>query len=319
MKPVPFSIARAGARSAPSVSAALWRLAGSEGRSYGLSAHVGPAPVGEIVSGRTCSCGKARAKLGGARIGLAVARPDHHRRTGSGECGAERARGKLPANRAEKRRARRRDTARAAGPRAPPRRGRRSCPRALRRGAPHVRRRTPRRRAGRCRAARPATRPSRPCARGSTAIGVAGVVSAIRAIRVPQVRQTPPVSAAARLSPWPSSSIPSASSSSAVGSSFPTIAAATSPSATTAALEPSPRACGIRSVKRKLQPAAGTRRSKARTPRCVAVGGARRPGMSSSSFQRSSAAPAQSKPGPMFAVVAGARTRMAALRLRRCP
>ena len=53
-----------------------------------------------------------------------------------------------------------------------------------------------------------------------TAIGVAGVVSAIRAIRVPQVRQTPPTSAAARLSPWPSSSTPSASSSSAVGSSF---------------------------------------------------------------------------------------------------
>ena len=35
-KPVPFSIARAGARSGPSVSAALCRLAGSEGRSYGF-------------------------------------------------------------------------------------------------------------------------------------------------------------------------------------------------------------------------------------------------------------------------------------------
>ena len=33
VKPLPFSIARAGARSAPSVSAALWRLAGSDGRS----------------------------------------------------------------------------------------------------------------------------------------------------------------------------------------------------------------------------------------------------------------------------------------------
>ena len=35
MNPIPFSIARAGARSGPSVSAALWRLAGSDGRSYG--------------------------------------------------------------------------------------------------------------------------------------------------------------------------------------------------------------------------------------------------------------------------------------------
>ena len=31
VKPVPFSIARAGARSGPSVMAALWRLAGSLG------------------------------------------------------------------------------------------------------------------------------------------------------------------------------------------------------------------------------------------------------------------------------------------------
>jgi hypothetical protein len=36
VKPVPFSIARAGARSGPSVSAALCRLAGSDGRSYGF-------------------------------------------------------------------------------------------------------------------------------------------------------------------------------------------------------------------------------------------------------------------------------------------
>ena len=33
LKPMPFSIARAGARSGPSVSAALWRFAGSDGRS----------------------------------------------------------------------------------------------------------------------------------------------------------------------------------------------------------------------------------------------------------------------------------------------
>ena len=35
-KPIALSIARAGARSGPSVSAALCRLAGSDGRSYGL-------------------------------------------------------------------------------------------------------------------------------------------------------------------------------------------------------------------------------------------------------------------------------------------
>jgi hypothetical protein len=33
VRPIPFSIARAGARSGPSVSAALRRLAGSDGRS----------------------------------------------------------------------------------------------------------------------------------------------------------------------------------------------------------------------------------------------------------------------------------------------
>ena len=36
VKPVAFSIERAPARSGPSVSAALWRLAGSDGRSYGV-------------------------------------------------------------------------------------------------------------------------------------------------------------------------------------------------------------------------------------------------------------------------------------------
>ena len=36
VKPIAFSIARAAARSGPSVRAALWRLAGSEGRSYGF-------------------------------------------------------------------------------------------------------------------------------------------------------------------------------------------------------------------------------------------------------------------------------------------
>ena len=48
VKPVPFSIARAGARSGPSVRAALWRLAGSEGRSYGFS-----LMWGRLLSGRS--------------------------------------------------------------------------------------------------------------------------------------------------------------------------------------------------------------------------------------------------------------------------
>src|SRR6188472_533384 len=37
VKPIAFSMARAGARSGPSVSAAEWRFAGSDGRSYGFS------------------------------------------------------------------------------------------------------------------------------------------------------------------------------------------------------------------------------------------------------------------------------------------
>ena len=59
VKPIPFSIARAGARSAPSVSAALWRLAGSDGRSYGF-AHTGPAPGPRLRSGITSVSGKRR-------------------------------------------------------------------------------------------------------------------------------------------------------------------------------------------------------------------------------------------------------------------
>ena len=84
---------------------------------------------------------------------------------------------------------------------------------------------------------------------GTSAIAAAGTSSAMRAIVPSQVRQTPPTSAAARLSACPSNSSPSASSSSAVGS-FPAASApATSPSATTAALDPSPRSRGIRSTK----------------------------------------------------------------------
>ena len=43
VKPIPFSIDRAAARSGPSVSAALCRLAGSEGRSYGVVMSRSPA------------------------------------------------------------------------------------------------------------------------------------------------------------------------------------------------------------------------------------------------------------------------------------
>ena len=176
---------------------ALGRVGGTVVRVLG---HVGPAPVGEIVSGRTCSFGKRRRSSVGARVGLAVARPDDHRRAGAGEGGAKRARGRLRANLRRGAESSRRDRARAAGPRGPPRRGRRSCSRARRRGAPRVPRRRLRRRAGRCREARPGTRPSRPGV-GDDRDRRRRRVSAIRAMRVPQVRQTPPVSAAARLSP----------------------------------------------------------------------------------------------------------------------
>ena len=104
MKPVPFSIARAGARSAPSVRAALWRLAGSEGRSYGFVGHVGPAPVWEIVSGRTCSFGKRDRSSFDTCLPLVQARPDDHRRAGAGEGRAERSRGEALADHAEERR-----------------------------------------------------------------------------------------------------------------------------------------------------------------------------------------------------------------------
>ena len=50
--------------------------------------------------------------------------------------------------------------------------------------------------------------------RGRARSATAGGASAIRAMRPSQVRQTPPASAAARLSAWPSSGSPSASSSS---------------------------------------------------------------------------------------------------------
>ena len=90
---------------------------------------------------------------------------------------------------------------------------------------------------------------------GTTAIGVNGSVSAMRAMRPSHVRQTPPASAAARLSAWPSSGRPSASRRSGSSSSPFTTVAAASPSAMIDALEPSPRSRGIRTVKSKREAA----------------------------------------------------------------
>ena len=77
-------------------------------------------------------------------------------------------------------------------------------------------------------------------------------------------------------------------------------------------------ACGRRPARRaRTRAARGARCSAAarRRPRPRASTTARRrPASTSSSFQRSSAAPAQSKPGPRFAVVAGARTTSSAHR-----
>ena len=160
-----------------------------------------------------------------------------------------------------------RDRARGDGRAVPRRRGPPSRRRARRRAVQPARRSPPRRQTARRPEARRARPRSRPRGSGTSAIGEAGTPSATRAIRPPQVRQAPPARQAARLSGWPSSSIPAASSLSGSGSTPAARAPATSPSAITAALEPSPRARGIRSVKAKLRPFAGARRSNARTPR----------------------------------------------------
>src|SRR4051794_30322289 len=72
-KPVPFSIARAAARSGPSVSAALRRLAGSLGRSYGLSLKASGS-FGGGGQRQDRVVGEALAELGCG--GLAVVAPD---------------------------------------------------------------------------------------------------------------------------------------------------------------------------------------------------------------------------------------------------
>ena len=123
-----------------------------------------------------------------------------------------------------------------------------------------------------------------------------------------QVRHTPPARAAARLSAWPSSRTPSREERTrGRARGRRRCAPATRPSAITAALEPSPRSRGIRSKNSKRSPSAGSMRSNAWTPRCDRSGVPPSETISSS-FQRSSATAAQSKPAPRLAVVAGART-----------
>ncbi len=149
---------------------------------------------------------------------------------------------------------------------------------------------------------------------GTSATGSSGSVSAMRAMRPSQLRVTPPASAAARLSACGSSVSPSVSRSSADASGAP----ARSPSAIAAALEPRPLSSGMRFTNRKRLPARSATSAYARTARFDPSSESSpapspstempSPSVSSSSFQRSSATPAQSKPGPRFADVAGART-----------
>src|SRR5665213_1077302 len=80
VKPVPLSIARAGARSGPSVIAALLRLAGSLGRAYGFSDMPGTLPDARAVPREGCSdtdtaVGARRTPSGGAYLELGAARP----------------------------------------------------------------------------------------------------------------------------------------------------------------------------------------------------------------------------------------------------
>ena len=147
-----------------------------------------------------------------------------------------------------------------------------------------------------------------PSLRGPPRPALSGSESAIRAIRPSQVSVTPPPRQAARLSEWPSSGPPRASRSSSSSSCPVHFAAATIPSAIVAALEPSPRARGMRSVHSNDSPSGEATRPNARMPMCAGSGGASEPSVTSTSFQRSSATAAESNPGPRFADVAGART-----------
>ena len=72
----------------------------------------------------------------------------------------------------------------------------------------------------------------------------------------------------------------------------------------TAALEPSPLSWGIRSIQRKRQSARGATRENAAHPEMLSIDLPVAPAHLTS-FQRSTATAAQSKPGPRLAVVAG--------------
>src|SRR3954470_24606891 len=103
VKPVPFSIARAAARSGPSVRAALRRLAGSLGRSYGLL--TAGCSFGRGGQRQDRVVGEALAQRGGA--GLAVVRPDDDGRPRAGQRHRDRTARRVVAQQVEVRRARR--------------------------------------------------------------------------------------------------------------------------------------------------------------------------------------------------------------------
>ena len=137
----------------------------------------------------------------------------------------------------------------------------------------------------------------------------------MRAMRPSHVRQTPPASAAARLSACPSSGSPSASSRS--GSSSPPFTSDGGRQAERDDRRARAEPALARDPNGELEAvAARVREQRERANAEMLRDPARRPRSTSSSFQRSNAAAAQSKPGPRFAVVAGARTRTASRQAR---
>jgi hypothetical protein len=105
-------------------------------------------------------------------------------------------------------------------------------------------------------------------ASGTSTIGTAGASAAMRMKCRSHVTQTPPARAAARLSACPSSSNPAASRESGSGVPPAGKLGCNEPQPTVAALDPSPRSLGIRSVQRKRQPSGDASCENARAPRC---------------------------------------------------
>ena len=330
MKPTPFSIARAGARSTPSVSSELRRLAGSVGVEY--DAHAASVPRLATLQREDARVREPALELGGDRGAVRLPRPDDDGRARARERDAGRARGRLAAELVEERRVRgavRLVQAVVEGAR---RGASRRRPRSRRRAARPARRRPRPRRAAASRAAASATRRCSRASSGTTAIGASGRSVAIRAACGPapfrQIRQTPPRSAAARLSACPSSGRPSSSSSSGAS-----VAARRRRRRRRARRRSSPRSTrararagsGSRSGSGDRSSGASERERAEREVlrvvrhlgRALALdrddaGSPSTASSTCSSFQSSSAAAAQSNPGPRFAVVAGARTTMRA-------